>query len=110
MVKWLDFVQFVAYLYMRTKKKDPITEMEEIPSAPMATATESAKPAEKLVTPPVVQPVMKPISDNEKREIFQWILDEKRKLKPKDPEEKRRIDEEKAILKQFIRAKTIPSL
>nr|GLL23432.1 uncharacterized protein LOC109187603 [Ipomoea trifida] len=99
-----------AYLYMRTKNKDPVIEMEEVPSAPVVTSTESTKIAEKLVTPPVVQPVMEPISDNDKREIFKWILEEKRKLKPKDPEEKRRIDEEKAILKQFIRAKSIPSL
>ena len=33
-----------------------------------------------------------------------------RKIKPKDPEEKKRIDEDKAILKQFIRVKPIPSI
>jgi hypothetical protein len=37
-------------------------------------------------------------------------LEEKRKIKPKDREEKKQIDEEKAILKQFIRAKSNPSL
>ncbi|XP_012076919.1 uncharacterized protein LOC105637874 isoform X2 [Jatropha curcas] len=50
-----------------------------------------------------------PIPEDQQRELFKWILEEKRKVKPKDPEEKKRIDEEKAILKQFIRAKSIPS-
>ncbi|KAK7854691.1 hypothetical protein CFP56_031049 [Quercus suber] len=36
--------------------------------------------------------------------------EEKRKIKPKDPEEKKHIDEKKAILKQFIRAKPIPNI
>uniref|UniRef100_A0A7N2LM80 RNA helicase n=1 Tax=Quercus lobata TaxID=97700 RepID=A0A7N2LM80_QUELO len=38
------------------------------------------------------------------------MLEERRKIKPKDPEEKECIDEEKATLKQFIRAKPIPSV
>ncbi|VFQ65457.1 unnamed protein product [Cuscuta campestris] len=101
-----------AYIYTRTKKKDTAIEMEETPPSPsVVTATESATIAEKLVTPPAVQqPVKEPISENDKREILKWMLEEKRKLKPRDPEEKKRIDEDKAILKQFIRAKSIPNL
>ena len=51
-----------------------------------------------------------PIPEDQQRELFKWLLEEKRKIKPKDPEEKKRIDEEKAILKQFIRVKPIPSI
>lgn len=60
--------------------------------------------------PPAVVKVKEPIPEDHQRELFKWILEEKRKIKPKDPEEEKRIDEEKAILKQFIRAKSIPSL
>jgi len=60
---------------------------------------------------PVTTPVQRqaPIPEELQREIFQWMLEEKRKLKPKDPVEKKQIDEEKAILKQFLRAKSIPN-
>ncbi|CAH2051226.1 unnamed protein product [Thlaspi arvense] len=50
----------------------------------------------------------KPIPEDEQRELFKWILEEKRKTEPKDRKEKKRIDDEKAILKQFIRAERIP--
>ncbi|CAH9066831.1 unnamed protein product [Cuscuta epithymum] len=100
-----------GYLYMRTKKKDTTAiEIQETPIPSVVTATESATIADKLVIPPALQPVREPISEKDKRDILKWMLEEKRKLKPKDPEEKRRIDEDKAILKQFIRAKSIPNL
>ncbi|CAA7022265.1 unnamed protein product [Microthlaspi erraticum] len=57
---------------------------------------------------PVQQVARKPIPEDEQRELFKWILEEKRKIQPKDRKEKKRIDEEKAILKQFIEAKRIP--
>ncbi|KAJ0815495.1 hypothetical protein HanPSC8_Chr17g0798181 [Helianthus annuus] len=62
--------------------------------------------------PVVMEPVKvrEPIPLDQQRELFKWILEEKRKIKPKDPEEKKKIDEEKAILKQFIRAKSIPPI
>ncbi|KAF4371466.1 uncharacterized protein LOC115707078 [Cannabis sativa] len=62
--------------------------------------------------PPAMKPLMvrEPIPEDQQRELFIWMLEEKRKLKPKDPVEKKRIDEDKAVLKQFIRAKTIPKL
>ncbi|KAG4970170.1 hypothetical protein JHK85_036591 [Glycine max] len=58
---------------------------------------------------PVTTPVkvQAPIPE-EQCEIFQWMLEEKRKLKPKNPLEKKQIDEDKAILKHFLRAKSIP--
>ena len=50
------------------------------------------------------------IPEDQQHELFKWMLEERRKIKPKDPEEKECIDEEKATLKQFIRAKPIPSI
>lgn len=59
---------------------------------------------------PVTTPVQiqAPIPEEQQREIFKWMLEEKRKLKPKNPVEKKQIDEEKAILKHFLRTESIP--
>ncbi|KAJ0239123.1 Transmembrane protein [Hirschfeldia incana] len=57
-----------------------------------------------------VKVARKPIPEDEQRELFKWILEEKRKVEPKDRKDKRRIDEEKAVLKQFIRAERVPKL
>ncbi|XP_044478778.1 uncharacterized protein LOC123205801 [Mangifera indica] len=102
-----------AYMYMKTSKKDEsITEEEgakDVPSIPVsATAAATAVITENPVAEFVK--LREPIPVDQQRELFKWILEEKRKVKPKDPEEKKRIDEEKAILKQFIRAKSIPSI
>ncbi|XP_042513791.1 uncharacterized protein LOC122088556 [Macadamia integrifolia] len=103
-----------AYLFMRTKKKDMVIDNDkavvDVPSTPTeskTTVTEISSPTPVKVEPPKVRP---PIPQDQQRELFKWILEEKRKIKPKDKEEKKRIDEEKAILKQFIRSKSIPSL
>lgn len=74
---------------------DPIT-ISEIPSLP----------------PPELEPVKvrQPVPEAEQLELLQWMLEEKRKVKARDHQEKKRIDEDKAILKQFIRAKSVPSL
>ncbi|XP_055828315.1 uncharacterized protein LOC129896438 [Solanum dulcamara] len=119
-----------AYLLMRTKKKDVGSEegeILEVPGASNSTVSMSAvhgasvstaaavavSEKEKEVTStPTLQSVTvrEPIPENQQRELFKWMLEEKRKVKPKDQEEKKRIDEEKAILKHFIRAKSIPVL
>ncbi|KAK6773402.1 hypothetical protein RDI58_028640 [Solanum bulbocastanum] len=104
-----------AYIFM-TKKKDVGTEAGEVSDVPSSSVSSTAAitvVAEKQATvPALVQPaiVHEPIPEDQQRELMKWILEVKRKLKPKDPEEKKRIDEEKAMLKQFIRAKSIPSL
>ncbi|CAK7356847.1 unnamed protein product [Dovyalis caffra] len=106
-----------TYLFMRTKKKD--TDIEEevssnVPSTSVSSSPSTTAPvSEEPIPLPTVSQVVKlrePIPENQQRELFKWILEEKRKVKPKDSEEKKRIDEEKAILKQFIRAKSIPSI
>uniref|UniRef100_A0A7N2LL62 Uncharacterized protein n=1 Tax=Quercus lobata TaxID=97700 RepID=A0A7N2LL62_QUELO len=101
-----------AYLFVRTKKKDEHIEEEgatpvSIPIAKTAPAAEKT-----LHSPSVTKPVklQEPIPEDQQRELFKWMLEEKRKVKPKDLEEKKSIDEEKAILKQFIRAKPIPNI
>ena len=89
----------------KTAKK----EVQDIPAS-MEDFLESA------TTPSIPSPTLavlkpkEPIPEDQQRELFKWILEEKRKISPKDPEEKKQIDEEKAILKQFIRAKSVPSL
>ncbi|KAL3528632.1 hypothetical protein ACH5RR_007954 [Cinchona calisaya] len=104
-----------AYLFMRTKKKDGVEEVEvpNVPPASVPTAVTTATITEKpLAPPPILEPPKppEPIPENEQQELYKWMLEEKRKLKPKDPQEKKLIDEEKAVLKQFIRAKSIPTL
>ncbi|XP_002527413.2 uncharacterized protein LOC8266970 isoform X1 [Ricinus communis] len=106
-----------AYLFMRTKKKETGLEEEaakNVPPTPVSsTSTASAAVTEKPISLPAVPEPVKlrePVSENQQRELYRWMLEEKRKVKPKNPEEKKRIDEEKAILKQFIRAKSIPSI
>lgn len=100
---------------MRTKKKDGTSTDEEevsaVASTPVTTAPDTTVENTKAPLPsPQVAKVCEPIPVDKQRELFKWILEEKRKIKPRDPEEKKQIDEEKAILKQFIRAKSIPNL
>lgn len=103
----------VAYIFMRTKKKDTsVTEEEEAKDSPSTPVSTTAATTAVITEKPVAEFVKlrEPIPADQQRELFKWILEEKRKAKPKDPEEKKLIDEEKATLKQFIRAKSIPSI
>lgn len=82
--------------------------------APAAVPTVVTPPVqeEPIISPPVERPVpvRQPIPEDQQREIFKWILEEKRKVKPQNREEKKRIDEEKAILKEFIRSESVPRI
>ncbi|XP_068651714.1 uncharacterized protein [Aristolochia californica] len=100
-----------GYLFLRTRKKDTYTEDEE-KDVPTTAGRSPQITEETLPIPNVSEPVKvkEPIPEHEQRQLFNWILEEKRKIKPSNPEEKKRIDEEKAILKQFIRSKSIPTL
>ncbi|CAG7900495.1 unnamed protein product [Brassica rapa] len=101
-----------------TKPETAVPKKEEakpVPKPdPLFEFTDSAA-ADELVfqggaaTEPVQVP-RKPIPEDEQRELFKWILEEKRKIEPKDRKEKKLIDEEKAVLKQFIRAERVPKL
>ncbi|XP_057968997.1 uncharacterized protein LOC131158271 [Malania oleifera] len=101
-----------AYMFVRAKKKDAgIGDRKTVSENSSTISTAAVASEEPLLPPPTIEPkkVHEPIPDNQKRELFKWILDVKRKAEPKNPEEKKQIDEEKAILKQFIRAKSIPT-
>ncbi|XP_039041139.1 uncharacterized protein LOC120179674 [Hibiscus syriacus] len=104
-----------AYLFMRTKKKDSSITGEDVDSSPPVSTTTVAPLAiteTSLPAPPVTRylKVIELIPESQQRELFKYILEEKGKVKLKDPEEKKRLDEEKALLKQFIRVKSIPQL
>ncbi|CAA0814629.1 Unknown protein [Striga hermonthica] len=110
----LLFVNFTigAYVLIRMRTKGKDTSEEETPEGPtISTTTSTAPVSEKPVRQPITELVARaPVPEDRQRELFKWMLEEKRKVKPRDAEEKKRIDEEKAILKQFIRAKSVPSL
>lgn len=103
-------IAFAGYLFFRTKKKD----IEEPASEEIAAKSGSVAAApvtiEKPVSSAVVVKAREPIPEKQQSELFKWMLEEKRKVKPQNAEEKKRIDEEKAILKQFIGSKSIPTL
>ncbi|CAH1435107.1 unnamed protein product [Lactuca virosa] len=101
---------FIPYLFVRTKKKETIEEEVTAVTSSPTSLVSSALVSDP--SPTVMGPVKprEPIPLNQQLELFKWILEEKRKVKTKDLEEKKRIDEEKAILKQFICAKSVPSL
>ena len=100
-------------MFARAKKKDISVEESKaaakVPSAPIVT-TATPVPEEPVLSPPITElvNVREPIPVDQQHELFKWMLEEKRKVEPKDPEERKRIDEEKAILKQFIRAESVP--
>lgn len=104
-----DCLNSVAYLFIRTKNKDTagVKEQDSSPKEATAHIAETS-----VSSSPITKPVIKrePIPEDQQRELLKWILEEKRKVKPKDAEEKRRIDEEKALLKKYIRSKSIPSI
>ena len=111
----LGLIAFAGYLFFRTKKKDieePASEEIAAKSGSVAAAPVTIeKPVSSaVVADPVVVKAREPIPEKQQRELFKWILEEKRKVKPRNAEEKKRIDQEKAILKQFIGSKTIPTL
>lgn len=117
------FLTPLGYMFAKARKKNsrvedrkrpgPHDEDNQATDAVSSGLTPASPLSEEPSVPPtVIEPVKvrEPIPEDQQRELFKWILEEKRKVKPKDPKEKKRIDEEKAILKQFIRAESIPQL
>ncbi|XP_047959400.1 uncharacterized protein LOC125204732 [Salvia hispanica] len=106
-----------AYAFARTvlkvgpqekKAEDPTISTSSSSTSATATATTIT---EQPASSPAVEPIQRPpIPEEQQRELYKWMLEEKRKAKPRDAEEKKRIDEEKAILKQLIRAKSLPKI
>ncbi|KAI4344507.1 hypothetical protein L6164_011724 [Bauhinia variegata] len=94
------------------KKKQSLEKSEataEVPPKPITDYLDSYYDEESLFGPDTMpMKVQDPILEEQQREIFQLMLEERRKMKPKDPMEKKQIDEQKVILKQFIRAESMP--
>ncbi|KFK40313.1 hypothetical protein AALP_AA3G358700 [Arabis alpina] len=96
----------------KTKKPESVIPVKEeakpIPEAdPLFEFTDAVDQLQ-TAAPEPVKLARKPIPEDDQRELFKWILEEKRKKEPKDKKEKKQNNEEKAILKQFIRAERIP--
>jgi hypothetical protein len=79
---------------------------QQVPSTIMAPTN---TPSQEWVPPPPPPP-MPIVSPEQQLEILQWILEEKRKIKPRNKVEKARINEEKQYLKKLIRGQELPVL
>ncbi|XP_075507742.1 uncharacterized protein LOC142544595 [Primulina tabacum] len=111
-----------AYMFAQAGKKERVKLKPEAPvevtPTPAPTPTPTPTPAttltdeEPIFTQPTTRPVIvrQPIPEDQQRELFKWMLEEKRKVKPNNREEKLLIDKEKAILKEFLRSKSTPSV
>ncbi|XP_022842892.1 uncharacterized protein LOC111366361 [Olea europaea var. sylvestris] len=103
-----------AYMFAQAGWKERVKEKTESKAEVVSTPTETTAPPveEPAFEPPVTRPVIvrQPIPEDRQRELFEWMLEEKRKIKPTNRQEKKQMDEEKAILKQFIRSKSVPSI
>ncbi len=104
----------------QTTEKAPDTEPEAQIAKPQETpqqapstimAPTNTPSQERVPPPPPPPPPPKPIvSSEQQREILQWILEEKRKIKPRNKVEKAQINEEKQYLKKLIRGQELPVL
>jgi hypothetical protein len=95
-----SFLQLAAYVLVRTYQKDSGRN-------DAATSTSAAATADKPAQPIAALP---PIPEDEQRQLYKWMLQEKRKIKPRNAAERKKLDEEKALLKEFIRAESLLSL
>ncbi|KAF8783590.1 hypothetical protein HU200_000530 [Digitaria exilis] len=94
-----------AYVLVRTYRKDSGKDSATDPAT--APTSSARKPAEPVTVPRKELP---PIPEDEQRQLYKWMLEEKRKIKPRNAAERKKLDEEKALLKDFIRAESLPSL
>ncbi|CAM0881459.1 unnamed protein product [Alopecurus aequalis] len=98
-----------VYVFAKTYKRDQDKKNAEAAAAAALSSPPAAiaKPAEPAPPPKRVLP---PLSQDEQRQVYKWMLDEKRKIKPQNGAEKTKINEEKALLKEIIRAESLPRL
>ncbi|KAI3935111.1 hypothetical protein MKW92_051440 [Papaver armeniacum] len=93
------------YLFVRSvQKKRLVAEDDEVAVSPPSSETTTK------TAPISEQSPETPIPSEQQLELYKWILEKKRKVKPISAEEKKNLDEEKAILEAFIRSKSIPSI
>ena len=106
-----------VYVFAKTYKRDQEKKNAEAAAAAAAAAALStpasatAKAADPVPAPaPAPKIVRPPLSEDEQRQVYKWMLEERQKIKPRDAAEKKKINEEKALLKEFIRAQSLPRL
>ncbi|WVZ69960.1 hypothetical protein U9M48_018672 [Paspalum notatum var. saurae] len=111
-----------VYVFAKTYKRDQEKKKAEAAAAtvaalssPESATTANAKapvppPAPAPAPAPAPKRVLPPLSDDEQRQVYKWMLEEKRKIKPRNAAEKKTINEEKALLKEFIKAESLPKL
>ncbi|XP_052159470.1 uncharacterized protein LOC127776964 [Oryza glaberrima] len=104
-----------VYVFAKTYKRDQEKKNAQSAAAAAAVAALSspAAPAAETVDPTPTPPpkrVLPPIPEDEQRQVYKWMLEEKRKIKPRNAAEKNKINEEKVLLKEFIRAESLPRL
>ena len=93
-------------MVVRTYYKDSPTKA----AAADTDAASSAVTADKSPPEPAPAKVFAPIPEDEQRRLYRWMLEEQRKERPRDAAERRRLDDEKALLKDIIRADSLPKL
>jgi hypothetical protein len=96
-----------VYVFAKTYKRDQEKKHTEAAAAAAATAKAADPAPAPAPTPKIVIP---PPSEDEQRQVYKWMLEEMRKIKPRDAAEKNKLNEEKALLKDFIRAESLPRL
>jgi len=104
-----------VYVFAKTYKRDQEKKNAEAAAAAAAALSSPASATAKAEDPvpapaPAPKIVRPPLSEDEQRQVYKWMLEEKRKIKPRDAAEKKKINEEKALLKEFIRAQSLPRL
>lgn len=110
-----------VYVFAKTYKRDQEKKNAQAAAAAAAAAalaspesatTKAADPAPAPAPTPTPTPkrVLPPLSEDEQRQLYKWMLEEKRKIRPRDAAEKNKINEEKVLLKEFIRAESLPRL
>jgi hypothetical protein len=100
-----------VYVFAKTykrdqEKKNAQTTAAAALSSPASTSAKAPDPA----PAPAPESVLPPLSEDEQWNLYKWILEEERKIKPRNATEKKKIDEEKALLKEIIRDKSLPRL
>ena len=104
-----------VYVFAKTYKRDQEKKNAQATAAAAAAAALSSPASTTAKAPdpspaPVPKRVLSPLSEDEQRHLYKWMLEEKRKIKPRNATEKNKINEEKALLKEFIRAESLPRL
>ncbi|OEL35358.1 hypothetical protein BAE44_0003622 [Dichanthelium oligosanthes] len=104
-----------VYVFAKTYKRDQEKKNAEATAtaaaaaalSPASAPAKAADPAPAPATTPAPKRVLPPLSEDEQRQVYKWMLEEKRKIEPRDAAEKNKINEEKALLKEFIRAESL---